>query len=302
MMTVGEVITYQLVLLSDTLRVDSYREAIVRTVEPGQVVVDLGSGAGVLARFAALAGASRVIAIEQKPELCALHEHINRALGLDEVIEIVNGRVEDVRLDREVDVVVSELIGDLVDDEGMSGIMAAFLAAQGRHLAPDVRLIPLETVLFGQVVEVPEDREPTSRGEKEAVACFECVLAGEPRVLTRLGGLTTVGEPFRLLSVDAHGVRSGGMGELVEGFSAAGSSSLPRVMACWFDACLAEGVHLDSRGTSKVSSSWGWPLVPLLSDPATAKTPRDDLQLTFSLDGVNHDIGSPVVEARLCRG
>ena len=45
----------QVVLLSDTLRVDSYRAAIQAKVRSGDVVVDLGSGTGIMARFAALA-------------------------------------------------------------------------------------------------------------------------------------------------------------------------------------------------------------------------------------------------------
>jgi hypothetical protein len=287
----------QVVLLSDTLRVDAYREAIAKKVEPGDVVVDLGSGTGVMARFAALAGASRVIAVEEGLDLCELNEHTNQLLGLDRVIEVVHGRAEDVRLRHSVDVVISELIGDLVDDEGMSQVLTSFRAAHRKHLRSEVRFIPEEVVLFGQVVEAGDGAALDDEVDEEAETAFQRALAGELRVLTHLEGLTTFGQPVRLLHVDGTGRRSGGRGEPVADFDATGLSVSPRAMACWFEAVLAEGVRLDSRGNSHVRTSWGLPLVPVVSDAAVDEVLPGDLELSFRLDRTKG--GDLNVEARL---
>jgi len=52
-------------LLADGTRTLAFREALRRAVNAGDVVVDVGSGSGVLAFFAVEAGARKVFAIER---------------------------------------------------------------------------------------------------------------------------------------------------------------------------------------------------------------------------------------------
>ena len=52
---------FHALLLGDELRMRAYAQAIHEVVEPGMVVLDLGTGTGILARWALEAGAHRVL-------------------------------------------------------------------------------------------------------------------------------------------------------------------------------------------------------------------------------------------------
>ena len=51
-------------MLADSVRVDAYRQGIANAVNKGDVVVDLGTGTGLLAFMASSAGAAKVYALD----------------------------------------------------------------------------------------------------------------------------------------------------------------------------------------------------------------------------------------------
>ena len=127
-----------LAMTEDRATKDLYREAIERAV-PGRVVVDLGTGGdAALAVLAARAGARRVYAIEVLPAACERARQRVRELGLEGLIEVIQGAAADVVLPEPAEVCISELIGTIGSSEGVIPILndARRLLALGGIMIP----------------------------------------------------------------------------------------------------------------------------------------------------------------------
>lgn len=139
-------------LLADEKRTLAFRDAIRGVVKPGDVVVDLGSGSGVLAFFAIEAGAARVYAIEQQhvADAAALLARHNRYDGRVTFIHQYSLHAD---LPERANVLIAELLGMSGFDEQILGLI---LDARERYLTPGAAIIPRRIVLTAVPVEVPE--------------------------------------------------------------------------------------------------------------------------------------------------
>jgi type I protein arginine methyltransferase len=126
--------------LLDEERTLALRAAIRRTVRPGDVVVEAGTGSGILALFAAEAGAGKVFAVDVDPESLALAERSVRASAHADRIEIVEADAREFRTAAPADVVIVEML-----DTGLiTEMQAPVLNALRRHnvIGPRTRVLP----------------------------------------------------------------------------------------------------------------------------------------------------------------
>ena len=107
-------------------------------VRPGDVVLDVGAGSGILSMFAARAGAARVYAVE-RTTVAVMAQELAAANGFADVIEVIQGDMMDIELPERVDVIVSEWLGGFGIDEGM---LPPVIAARERWLKPGGVMIP----------------------------------------------------------------------------------------------------------------------------------------------------------------
>lgn len=136
-------------MLADRTRVDTYHQAISRHVVAGDVVLDLGTGTGILALFAAQQGAT-VHAVDHSPFI-SVARRIAAHNGLDVTFSQLNSR--DFAPPAPVDVVIHEQLGDDCFDENM---IENLLDLKRRVLAPGGRILPGRFELYIEPVTLRE--------------------------------------------------------------------------------------------------------------------------------------------------
>lgn len=136
-------------MAADGVRMDAYAKAIARAVKPGDVVVDIGAGTGMLSLLAVRAGARRVHAIEPNPAVWLIPE-LAAENGCADRIELHPCPSFEVELAEKADVIVSDLRGS-VPLHGEH--LATLRDAKARLLKPSGILIPARDRLFVAAVE-----------------------------------------------------------------------------------------------------------------------------------------------------
>jgi histone-arginine methyltransferase CARM1 len=128
-------------MLADDVRTSTYQEAILKNSETDfldKVVLDVGTGTGILAFFALQAGARKVYAVEASAssETAATLAEAN---GYGDRMIIIHGKVEDIDIPEKVDIIISEPIGFLLVHERM---LESYVTARERFLKPDGVMFP----------------------------------------------------------------------------------------------------------------------------------------------------------------
>jgi hypothetical protein len=141
-------------MLGDLIRLELYRRAIENQVKPDSVVVEVGTGSGILAAYAAHQTKNKVTAIEFAEYSAELARRMMKAAGFDHV-DVVRGLSSDVTLSPEPTVLITETIGALGPEENIVEICYDF---KKRHPAiqtfvPAKLRIYAEPIRSNQVVE-----------------------------------------------------------------------------------------------------------------------------------------------------
>ncbi|HEV8663580.1 MAG TPA: methyltransferase domain-containing protein [Candidatus Methylomirabilis sp.] len=222
------------VLLEDGPRVAALAAAIQAAVRPGDVVLEVGSGTGVLAVLAARAGARRIYAVE-RTALAAVAAAVARENGVGSRVRVVEGDARAIRFPERADLLITETIGHLGLEEGLGAIVRG---ARRRHLKPGGRVLPRRLRIlvapvalpaFSREVLTPWRRLVGAAGRGTPHACRriykirwddESCLA-PPAVIWDLDLGGRVGPPPRVAgAVTFHGLRRGPLAGFVVTFEA----------------------------------------------------------------------------------
>ena len=147
-------------MLNDRTRTQAYLDAITAMVKSDDVVVEIGTGTGVLAVAAARAGARKVYAIEQNARIAQVAESVFRDNGVADRVELIHGRSTEIDLPERGTLLLSETLGNRVLDEDM---LLTFADAEARLLTKGARRIPTAVSIVAVPLQVPEEHVASVR-------------------------------------------------------------------------------------------------------------------------------------------
>lgn len=269
-------LNYHRALLDDVVRLDAYDRAIRRLVRPGDVVLDVGTGTGILAMLAARAGAARVHAVESTA-VAGLAEELVAANGLGGVVTVHRADARTLAPVEPVDLIVSECMGRFLVDDGMIPAVEqarAWLKPAGRCCPREIvlRLAPVGHLYVGALDLWRDDVLGLDFGPALRHALRSAYAA-------ELDPSWLFAEP-----VDFHRWTLPWPAPPFEGthkFTVTQDGEL-RALAGWFEATLAEGVVLSTApGTS---THWGQYLFPI---PRQAVRGGDEVVFSLRFDGAS---------------
>lgn len=137
-------------MLGDIDRFHMFNSSLAQTVS-GKVVLDIGSGSGLLAVAAIKNGAQFVYAVEQNLSCVAFMRQVFKQYGFEDRIQIIHSDFLEQSLPvfgKKVEVIVSETITCLWIEENIYKI-----AKHARSLFPEALFIPGKATVRGQLIE-----------------------------------------------------------------------------------------------------------------------------------------------------
>ena len=252
-------------MLSDTVRVNAYHRGIHRNVSPGDVVLDLGSGTGLLSFMASRAGARKVYAVEHS-DIIECAREIGRHNGFTN-IEFVQANSREFTPPEPIDVVLHEQMGDELFNENM---VENVLDVRDRVMAPGGRILPARFRLFMEPVSIrPEMRVrrfhkitlPDGIDLRAMEASLTMALSGTDRFeqfWARPGSVATcIGTPKPVIEIDLSTLESSATvprHHVIERVSE--SDVIADGVCVWFDATFDDHTVLTTSPLAP-NTSWG---------------------------------------------
>lgn len=261
-------------LLDDPVRMDAYERAIRALVRPGDVVLDVGAGTGVLAMLAARRGAARVYAVESMP-VAGLARALVEANGLGAVVEVIEADIVGLPPSEPVDLILSDFMGRFVVDDAMIDAMeaaGAWLKPEGRCCPGAVRMMvaPVGGMSLRAVDLFEEGMfglDLSAGGVYALNYCYHAqVHAG---ALMAAPGVYRNLTPPQMESTFDHALTF-----------EVGRQGRIKALAGWFEAELAPSVVLETGPGH--TTHWGQYLFPL---PGLEAEPGDRLEVRLWLEG-----------------
>ncbi|MGA9772809.1 MAG: 50S ribosomal protein L11 methyltransferase [Blastocatellia bacterium] len=264
-------------LLTDEARNRAFSSAIRKHVRPGSSVLDIGTGTGIWAIAAALAGADRVVAVERDSLLIPIIRNTVKENGVSDRVEVVHGSSRHLELNERFDLIVSETIGNQAFEEEIVPIMTD---ARKRYLKPGGVLIPSDVSFVVAPAHFENYLEGSPAGVSMKYSYFQTLNINIPLVLIDKSRLKIISSPKELIRVDLN--QSNYPPDLSHLTAQWKHIDTPDIncFAVWAEMTLARGVKISTLKTS----SWS-PVIYLIKP---FKQSRGTVEFTLNMTEKTH--------------
>lgn len=279
-------------MVSDQPRNAAYRKAIEACVVD-KVVLDVGCGTGLLSFFSALCGARRVYGVEASYMAWHAHQVVQENPKLQSQVFITQCKVEDVRLQEQVHVIVSEWMGSFLLFEGM---LDSVICARDTYLTPGGTILPSSARIWFAPVSVspflwkPEidfwanvvegidmshmgrygQKEKSARPIHDTSLPPDSLLVDAPQQVGKtLEMLTVQKEDLEHIQTQGDVVFKCKVGDVVE------------ALAVWFDVSFPDGTIL-STGPRDAATHWHQEIL-VLENALPAWEEGDELRVSLDI-------------------
>jgi len=250
-------------MLSDRIRTSSYCNAIRALVKKDAVVIDFGSGTGILSIVSVKAGAKKAFAIE-KAKIAKVSKKIINDNGLANKIVVIEQDLRHLELPEKADIIVSEWMGIHVFQENM---LLNLLEMRDKYLKEGGTLIPNMVSLFI----APLKTETINERE---IAFWEAPLEGislkeigwlsmNDTYIGNINAYDLASDGKCVFNLDLHKIQKNELNkiEMTEEFSFEKPQKINGICG-WFSAQLSEEIVLDT-GPDAAATHWKQTIYPI---------------------------------------
>jgi tetratricopeptide (TPR) repeat protein/precorrin-6B methylase 2 len=286
---------WHLPMINDFERNDAYKQSLERAVKPDSLVLEIGTGSGIVAMMAARAGAKQVVTCEVNPILARVAKETVANNGYADRVTVVPRLSTQLTvgeggdLPEKADVFVSELI-----NIGMlAPRMLSVLQHARTHLVkPGGAIIPRASTVYAMLIETPELARinPVNRIDGFDMSSFDVFRSpGYQQLDLAADAHSALSDTFTALDFDfTRNMPEEGEREIEVTVTKAGTC---HGVAFWFDLVMDEEVVYKSESLSR-TNHWKQAMTFLESpikvrpgDRLTVIARYDNNQISFGIGG-----------------
>lgn len=246
-------------MLADHPRNEVYERAIKKAVSSDDVVLDIGTGSGLLAMMAARAGAGHVVGCEIIEPLADVARKIVEVNGYTDRVSVIAKKSTDLNVGKDMPALATVVIFEIFD-AGLigEGLIPVLNHAVTNLAIPDATLIPAGATVWGTLIEYPKLRQVNPVDRVCGFDLSEFNLFRNPsrylQIHLEWEEHRVLSEPFEIVKLDFANLPTGSLSKEVS-LTATGTGTAHAV-AIWFDLYLDSDIILSTR-PGDMFNHWG---------------------------------------------